>query len=360
MKIAVVGGNGFIGREFVKYASDNGQDVVVIGSDCDIFTDEGEKKATEILKSCQAMVLLAAKRTTANFSMKEYVYNIELAEKYMSLARETQIENVIITWDNYYIFLSNYYENENDEGLYYKSYYSNNYGTKKELIDGELITIKGDVSCIAIEFGPDMHLNYKYEEGDYLKKLDKLHSLFKNTFYIPVSLFERSKIEIYGTKRINESNTIEVEQLNGIYFNYKVTEKLGRKLVNVKRRNNNNETVIYNEKDKLEYEQDKEGNVTFKLNDNIIPNENDNNEIYTNIIISKEKDDDKNEIVKDDKWKELFENYIKEKTQSDIHQDVSGSGYVRNAITNQSNTPKPRSKKPSQEDNLIDDLLQEI
>ena len=64
-------------------------------------------------------------------------------------------------------------------------------------------------------------------------------------------------------------------------------------------------------------------------------------------------------IVKDDKWKELFENYVKEKTQSDIHQDVSGSGYVQNSITNQFN--KPRSKKASQvNDSSIDDLLQEI
>lgn len=97
MNIAVIGGNGFIGREFITYANEHGHETTVIGSECDVFTEDGEKRAKEILKQCNAMVFLAAKRPTLDFSMAEYLYNIKLAEKYMHLASETLLEDVILT-----------------------------------------------------------------------------------------------------------------------------------------------------------------------------------------------------------------------------------------------------------------------
>ena len=98
MKIAVVGGNGFIGSEFVKFASERGHDTVVIGSDCDVFDDKGEKQVNNTLETCEAMVFLAAKRFKANFSAQDdYIYNIKLAEKYLRLASETLVENVVLT-----------------------------------------------------------------------------------------------------------------------------------------------------------------------------------------------------------------------------------------------------------------------
>ncbi len=97
MKIAVVGGNGFIGKEFVIYASSKGHETVVIGSDCDVFSSEGGNTAKEILKSCDAMVFLAAKRSTDSFAMPDYSYNVQLAGKYFSLAKENNIENIVLT-----------------------------------------------------------------------------------------------------------------------------------------------------------------------------------------------------------------------------------------------------------------------
>lgn len=97
MRIAVIGGHGFIGSEFSNYAKANGHETVVIGSDCDIFTEEGEKKAKLALQSCDAMVFLAAKRHTHRFSMHEYLYNVRLAERYMQLTVEMTVPNVVIT-----------------------------------------------------------------------------------------------------------------------------------------------------------------------------------------------------------------------------------------------------------------------
>ena len=97
MRIAVIGGNGFIGKEFVRFAEEKGNNILVIGSDLDAFSDDGIRKIKEILSRCEAMVFLAAKRLTATFSMKEYTYNVSLAERYMQLAFETRIENLVIT-----------------------------------------------------------------------------------------------------------------------------------------------------------------------------------------------------------------------------------------------------------------------
>lgn len=97
MRIAVVGGRGFIGKEFVAYAEEKGHDAVIIGSDCDVFSDEGAAKAQDILMACESMVFLAAKRPTSEFTIAEYIYNVRLAEKYLSLARESGLANVVLT-----------------------------------------------------------------------------------------------------------------------------------------------------------------------------------------------------------------------------------------------------------------------
>ena len=97
MRIAVVGGNGFIGREFLKYASERGHEPVVIGSDQNAFSEDGSGKIKDILGSCEAMVFLAAKRPTASFTIKEYLYNVELAGRYLQFAAEILVKNVVVT-----------------------------------------------------------------------------------------------------------------------------------------------------------------------------------------------------------------------------------------------------------------------
>ncbi|MCR5357954.1 MAG: NAD(P)-dependent oxidoreductase [Lachnospiraceae bacterium] len=97
MKIAVVGGRGFIGSEFVKYAAGKGHDPVVMGSDIDVFSQEGRDKASQLLSGCDAVVFLAAKRPTAEFGMEQYIYNLRLAERYFELAKEAGINNVAVT-----------------------------------------------------------------------------------------------------------------------------------------------------------------------------------------------------------------------------------------------------------------------
>lgn len=97
MNIAVVGGNGFIGKEFVNYASSKGHLVFVIGSEYNVYDDYGENTVKSILKKCDAMVFLAAKRHVSTFSMEDYLYNIRIADKYLSLSVETSVKNVVVT-----------------------------------------------------------------------------------------------------------------------------------------------------------------------------------------------------------------------------------------------------------------------
>ena len=97
MKIAVVGGNGFIGQEFIRYASKHNHELYVIEKDIDVFEEDGQKKAREILSKCDAMVFLAAIKPTGEFTFNEYLYNIRLAEKYFDVAKDSSIDNVVIT-----------------------------------------------------------------------------------------------------------------------------------------------------------------------------------------------------------------------------------------------------------------------
>ena len=97
MKIAVVGGNGFIGREFLEYSSDRGHDPVAIGSDHNAFSEDGAKEIKDILGNCDAMAFLAAKRSGTTFSITDYIYNVTLAEQYFQFAEELHISNVVVT-----------------------------------------------------------------------------------------------------------------------------------------------------------------------------------------------------------------------------------------------------------------------
>lgn len=94
MKITAVGGNGFIGREFIQYAARNGHETTVIGSDCDVFSEEGAARVRDTLSGSDTLVFLAAKRSTAGFSLQEYHYNVSLAAQYLQLASDAGLTNI--------------------------------------------------------------------------------------------------------------------------------------------------------------------------------------------------------------------------------------------------------------------------
>ena len=130
MKIAVIGGNGFIGKEFVGYAAENGHTTAVIGSDCDVFSKEGEKKAAKVLENCDAMVFLAARRINKDFSFRDYAYNVELFDRYIEIARNYSVAN-IVTASSISVYSSDsipWKENESDIPL-------SLYGASKSAID---------------------------------------------------------------------------------------------------------------------------------------------------------------------------------------------------------------------------------
>ena len=96
MKIAVIGGRGFIGRQFVRYAEANGHEPLVIGSEYNVFDEHGIQAAKELIQGSDALVFLAARRQTARFSADDLLYNIRLAEKYMLISAELAIRNLVI------------------------------------------------------------------------------------------------------------------------------------------------------------------------------------------------------------------------------------------------------------------------
>ncbi len=97
MRIAIVGGNGFIGSEFVSYASQRGHQTIILGSALDAFSDCGQRKIKELLSGSDAMVLLAARRPSPSFFLEDYDYNIRLAGAYFEYARDCGITNIVIT-----------------------------------------------------------------------------------------------------------------------------------------------------------------------------------------------------------------------------------------------------------------------
>ena len=90
MKIAVVGGKGFIGSEFVKCAQNAGHETFVIDSSYDVFTEAGYNRASDITTRCDALVFLAARRSNSSFDINDYFYNIQLAQKYFDIAKNPQ------------------------------------------------------------------------------------------------------------------------------------------------------------------------------------------------------------------------------------------------------------------------------
>lgn len=96
MNILVVGGKGFIGTAFVRYAQAQGHRTCVIGSDCDIFSSEGELFVRKKITECDAMVFLAAKRPFDKFDVNDYTYNVRLAERYIHVAYEVGLKNICL------------------------------------------------------------------------------------------------------------------------------------------------------------------------------------------------------------------------------------------------------------------------
>ena len=95
MRIAVVGGRGFIGSEFINYAAKQGHETLIVGSTQDAFSDSGGVRIKEMLSECESMVFLAAKRPIAGFSLEDYNYNIKLAGAYFEYARSCGITNIV-------------------------------------------------------------------------------------------------------------------------------------------------------------------------------------------------------------------------------------------------------------------------
>ena len=96
MRILIAGGKGFIGRKLVEYAENLGHSICVTDYECDVFTSNGENYARDVMSHCDAMILLAARRPISKFDMDDYVYNIRLAEKYLDIARDADLKNVVI------------------------------------------------------------------------------------------------------------------------------------------------------------------------------------------------------------------------------------------------------------------------
>ena len=96
MKIAVVGGKGFIGKEFVSFVSKEGHESIVVDSSFDAFSGQGRKLITEKISGCEALVFLAARRPKGTFGLEDYLYNIELTGTYLDLCRDIKIANVVL------------------------------------------------------------------------------------------------------------------------------------------------------------------------------------------------------------------------------------------------------------------------
>lgn len=104
MRIAVVGGLGFIGREFSHFAFEQGHVLDVYGrsdyvkkndDSFNYFKIDYSNPVSMSLSKADAMVVLAAKRPSNDFSFEDYENNVRIAERCFEFAREAGISNVV-------------------------------------------------------------------------------------------------------------------------------------------------------------------------------------------------------------------------------------------------------------------------
>ena len=108
MKCLIIGACGFIGNELSKYAREKGH--TVLG--CDVLPWDGKVQIqfpdkddyccvadsdpdSDFLTRADSMVILAGKRPYKDFSYEDFKLNIDIANKYINLAIENGIPNVV-------------------------------------------------------------------------------------------------------------------------------------------------------------------------------------------------------------------------------------------------------------------------
>ncbi len=102
MKIAVTGGAGYIGREFIKEYSDQYSIISLSRSKQDnaVQTDYSCQHLTEALAGCDAIVHLASQKATKDNEangLTAYFDSIRILEETLKAAKELGIKNVIFT-----------------------------------------------------------------------------------------------------------------------------------------------------------------------------------------------------------------------------------------------------------------------
>ena len=108
MKCLIIGACGFIGNELTKYAREKGH--TVLG--CDVLPWEGKVQLqfpdkddyfcvadaepdNDFLTKADSMVILAGKRPYKDFSYEDFKLNLDIANKYINLAIENGIPNIV-------------------------------------------------------------------------------------------------------------------------------------------------------------------------------------------------------------------------------------------------------------------------
>lgn len=106
MKIAVIGSSGFIGTTFVREAiavghSILGWDIVKPREEHDkthfVYNRwvDGEFENIELLRECDAVLILAAKRPHNRFDMQDYFDNIGIVAKVLECCIEHEVKNIV-------------------------------------------------------------------------------------------------------------------------------------------------------------------------------------------------------------------------------------------------------------------------